>query len=277
MIGDAYLPQKVSFFDLESHLMPPSFSSIMEAKYVFNYGYGLFRSSDDDQLLCDPEGAHAALDARIDHLETLLSSFSLALQALIESTGSSFTPKDDIAVAVLQLHVLNALVSSHVKQQPLNDPSFWNKFLPQFKEMILLGEKIVSTALPENSHGGQTPLFCFDLGIVIPVYNVASLCQDPIIRRKAIVLLRSTPRQEGLWNSLLVANAAERIIEIEESELGVMEDCTDSPDRARSISAKPVLKVDERGGRLQYIKQGQGDNAPVNVVEEIFSWVHDNP
>jgi hypothetical protein len=252
--------------------IPFSFSSIEEAKNIFEYGRYIFTSSPAAESSCDPVHAAAAVEAQMGYFTTLLSKFSRALQAFIDSKSPSFTPKEDIAISVLQLHVLSTYVSFNVERLPPNNRSRWDEFMPQIKEMVALGEKIVSYTSPDDVHGGQATSFCLDMGFIIPLYNVASQCRDPIIRRKIIALLRSTSRQEGLWNSFLIAKAAERIMEIEESELGDMQACIDGPDQVRSLSIRPILELDEKGGRLQYIRQGGGDNARVKVVEEVFSW-----
>jgi hypothetical protein len=46
----------------------------------------------------------------------------------------------------------------------------------------------------------------------------------------------------------------------------------DDRDRVISSTVQPFLELDGRGGRLQYIRQRQGANAQINVVEEVFSW-----
>ncbi|ORY59960.1 uncharacterized protein BCR38DRAFT_467959 [Pseudomassariella vexata] len=217
-----------------------SFSRIEEAKSIFDYGYCLFASSLASQLPCDPEQFSAAIEARM---------------------------------AVLQLHLLNTYVSFHLEHLPPPYWSRWDIFIPQMQEMVLLGEKIVSSTRPENNLGGHTTSFCLDMGFIIPLYTVASQCRDQIVCRRAIALLRSTSRQEGLWNSLLVAKAAERIMEIEESGWEEIKPCTDDANRSGVLSAaKPILRLDERGMRLQYSRQGQGNNAQTTAVEELGSW-----
>ncbi|KAE8447144.1 hypothetical protein EG329_011128 [Mollisiaceae sp. DMI_Dod_QoI] len=175
------------------------------------------------------------------------------------------TQKENIGTSVLQLHVLSAHVSLHVENLPPNFPTQWDKVMPQMKEILALGEKIIASTSPDDQRA-QTTSFCLDMGIIIPLYTVASQCQDPLLRRRAITLLRSTSRQEGLWNSLLVAKAAERIMEIEESTLDETNGCTSGPDLARSPKVKPFFELDAKGGRLRYFQGGQG------VVEEVFSW-----
>jgi len=158
------------------------------------------------------------------------------------------------------------------EQVPPNQRPDSDRFLPQFEQLIALGEKVISSTFSSNDHGGQTTSFCLDMGIIIPLYYVAWQCPDPTIRRKAITLLRSTSRQEGLLNSLLLAKAAERIMEIEESILGEMKTCAHGPDWAKSTAVQPVLELDDRGGRLQYTRPAQGATAQVKVVEEVFSY-----
>jgi hypothetical protein len=248
------------------------FSSIEEAKNIFEYGRSLFFSIDVAQLLRDPTDLPAIIEAQISHVTTLLSKFSLALQTFIESQSASFTPKEEIAIAVLQLHLLDTHVTFHVEHLPPSYRSSWDEFIPQMNEMLALSEKIVSHTSSGNGYAGQATSFCLDLGYIIPLHTVASRCQDPAIRRKAIELLRATPRQEGLWNSLLIAKADERMMEIEESMAWGMDDPVDGWDQAKSLNVRPFLHLDRSGGRLQYVRQGKGAHDQINVVEEVFTW-----
>jgi hypothetical protein len=60
------------------------------------------------------------------------------------------------------------------------------------------------------------PSFSADLGIVPPLYVVATKCREPHIRRQAIQLLRSSARREGMWDSELTARIGTWIAEVEE-------------------------------------------------------------
>lgn len=61
------------------------------------------------------------------------------------------------------------------------------------------------------------PSFSADLGIVPPLFVVATKCRDPVIRRQAIQLLRSSARREGMWDSELAARIGIWIAGIEEA------------------------------------------------------------
>ena len=248
-----------------------SFYTIEQAKNIFEYGHCLHTTSLAAQQSGNPVHFPANIEAHKEDFATLLSKFSLALQAFVNSNSPSFTPKEEIAIAILQLHTLSNYVLLRLGQLPPTRSS-WDTFMPQFEEMLILAEKIVSSTSSSNDHGSKTITFCSDMGFIIPLYNMIMQCRDPMIRRKAIALLRSTSRQEGLWNSLLIAKAAERIIEIEESEAEEVKACTDGPDWTRSSSTQPILELDGKGGRLKYIRQGQGVNDQIAVVEEVFRW-----
>jgi hypothetical protein len=65
--------------------------------------------------------------------------------------------------------------------------------------------------------------FALDLGIVPPLFVVATKCRDRKLRREAIRLLFSSPRREGMWDSILSGRVGEWIIEIEEEGLSPWE------------------------------------------------------
>lgn len=223
--GDDFNPHESPVSKLTFNDVPLFFSSVEEAKRIYEYGLCLFTKSKAAQQTCDPVRFPAVVEAHTVYFETLISRFSIALEEFKITSGPSLTPKEDTAIAVLQLHVLDAYITFHVKQLPLNSQNVpcWDDFLPQIKEMLILGEKIISS---DSSGSTCTTMFCLDMGIVPPLYNLATLCKDSVIRRKAIALLRSTSRQEGIWNSLMSAEAAERLLVLEENGSEQLYACT---------------------------------------------------
>lgn len=229
-----------------------SFSSIEEAKSAFEYGQCLFSSNPAAQLSCGPGNSPHAIGSNLQFFESLLLKFSSALQQFIKLNHSTFTQKEEVAIALLQLHALNTyiyFVSSSYQ-------SCGDIFEPQMREIVVLAHKIASSISNDDHLGGQSTSFCLDLGYIIPLYTVASQCRDPIIRGDAIKILRSTPRQEGLWNSVLIADVAERIMKIQASIPG----------------AQPMLLLDGQGGRLKYVRQKHETDNQLDVVEDVFTW-----
>lgn len=126
--------------------------------------------------------------------------------------------------------------------------SDFDNFLPQFQTIVDLGTEIVgdeerraaSRDCPDPEHCQHRqrenwqsqdlfppmgfsaphlkPRFAADIGIVAPLFVVATKCRDPGTRRRAIQLLRSSARREGMWDSEMVANISAWVMNLEESE-----------------------------------------------------------
>lgn len=255
--------------------VPIFFRSVEEAKNCFEYGCHLFQRSvaHASESSTDPADFPVDFESRIrqiiDNFEALHSKYSHELQAFVEARGSSFTPKEDIAVAVLQLHSLDNHISCYIQYLPPTHRLHWSEFMPQIQRMIMLGQKIIAHILSDSSCGESTISFNLDMGVIIPLYNLVRHCKDPIIRRQVISLLRSFKRQEGLWNSVLVANALDRIVEIEES---TWSEADTYSDKVRPLTVDPILELDSRGGRLVYTRQGHKIDTQNKIVEEMFTW-----
>ena len=69
---------------------------------------------------------------------------------------------------------------------------------------------------PDDSYLHIKPSFALDLGIVPPLFVAATKCRDRRLRREAMRLLMSSPRREGMWDSILCGKVAAWIMEVEE-------------------------------------------------------------
>lgn len=126
-------------------------------------------------------------------------------------------------VKIHQLHMVMYYEYARASERALyrNERSLfsWDDYNDQFAEMVSMAASVVgnSHGTYSSPQGGQIqPVFCLDDGVLAPLYEVATLCRDPAIRRRAVDILRSAPRQEGLFNSHLLAMVAEKAIAIEE-------------------------------------------------------------
>lgn len=194
---------------------------------------------------------------------------------------------------ILQLQVLYIRVSLTLEEvhslpsscAPCDVSDLDEMMLPHMSDMVELGENIISTISSEatdvilQASSGTTSFYMGQLGYIIPLYTVASLCKDSKLRRRAIALLRATSRQEGLWNSIFVAKACERIMEIEEKSgvkmaASVDADLNQLEFGHHYLEAFPsVLRLDASGGHLQYELQSN-DGLPLSgrIIEKVFDW-----
>lgn len=251
---------------------PFVFSTIEEARDMFEYCLYLFTSNNAVRESSDTAAFPELVQAYVDYSTVLVEKFGSALRSFMDTRGPLITARDTVSVAALQLHVLNSYVSFLVEHLPPAYRPHRKTLLPQMKEMVSLGEEIVAFISGSTDFDYQQTSFCLDIGYIIPLSTVASQCQDVTTRRRAIALLRSTPRQEGLWNSLVVAKAAERILEIEEDEGEQLMPCTLGAALPTLSRPSTVLQLDGRGVRLQYSKAGQDNFGAISVVEEILTW-----
>lgn len=152
---------------------------------------------------------------------TTTKRWSDAFERLVELRGDTLSEKEKSGVTILRIQQELALTSLKLKRTVVDDQTMWDEFLPSFTYIVELASSLTLAS---------TASFSLDLGIIGPLYEVASRCRDPIIRREAIRLLKRTQRQEGVWNASLTAMVAERVVAIEEEGLGDVRCCADVPD-----------------------------------------------
>lgn len=105
-------------------------------------------------------------------------------------------------------------------------------------------------------HGFMSP----SVNIIAPLYYTGIKCRDPLIRRQAISLLRACPpHPRGLWDSMLSADIAQAILNIEERGLSLVESPKDIPKSSRIV----VERIDHdplgQDIRIQYKRSHHRD------------------
>ncbi|MCJ1325414.1 hypothetical protein MMC10_002077 [Thelotrema lepadinum] len=138
---------------------------------------------------------------------------------------------------------------------------FWDDKTSLLNET--LDHAAIAVDLSEDT-SSSSPSFSLDSGINVHLYTVAYRCRDPVIRRRAIAMLRSANRHEGLWRSDLVAYVAERIVTLEEEGLTVRS-CRDVPDEARLKDLILDFDPTERRANVRYVQKDR-------IVDEVLSW-----
>ncbi|KAH6618424.1 hypothetical protein C7974DRAFT_440602 [Boeremia exigua] len=111
-----------------------------------------------------------------------------------------------------------------------------DSYFDDYEELVHYAENIAKpgagTANPQ--------LLSFEIQLVAPLYDTALKCRHPAIRRRALNLLQSVPRREGIWNAHHAYVTAKRVIELEERTL----DKQGLPDETSRLHAFPL--PDER-------------------------------
>ncbi|KAJ4395814.1 hypothetical protein N0V93_000028 [Gnomoniopsis smithogilvyi] len=117
------------------------------------------------------------------------------------------------------LHTLARLfIAASVMNPDIHSELSWDDHLAHFDRILTLGALILRI---ENQ---QNPLLLSVMSLDEPAINMAlwitaTRCRQPMVRRRALQLLRGARRLEGSWMSNSAAAAAERMIQIEEEGL----------------------------------------------------------
>jgi hypothetical protein len=106
---------------------------------------------------------------------------------------------------------------------PFSDMRMLEPFEKDIESIVSIATWLVRTSGPFPDSGpksaftgkaqleaGDAPKFTADMGIIAPLYYVAIHCPNPSIRQRALGILK-IPRREGLWDSVLISNIAEKV------------------------------------------------------------------
>ncbi|KAI5865522.1 hypothetical protein GGS23DRAFT_559636 [Durotheca rogersii] len=227
--------------------LPVVFQSLLEARQAWDalcermmrFTENLFSYTSDKS----PMGVlpHSLKQYGVSFMESL-ESWSRAFEPILLSrTVPAKSSQEKIGIAVLKMNQIMGVILFYMT---FSDTELqFDAYLRQFRDIVNLGMEVVGDEErraaarrcpnPQFCHhqpiqadifGGQytarhiKPSFSADLGIVPPLFVVATKCRDPLTRRQAIQLLRTSSRREGMWDSELAARIGSWVMEIEEDD-----------------------------------------------------------
>jgi hypothetical protein len=201
-----------------------------------------------------------------------LQQWFTAFEAFLVTSKPVFDPPEFRGALLLKLlHRLAVFHLELIKLPRPFDETVWDTFNPYFSEFLSLATSIVDADAQYHSSTKRSRTFNIDSGVVPPLFQVATKCRDPHVRRRAIALLRSAGRQEGVWNGPVVARVCQRVMEIEEEGLGEVRDCKDVPDWARLSGVEPEFNMEGRSVTLTYIREPTGKEGR-KARREVIVW-----
>ena len=271
-VGDTVPPRlKAAAFPL----FPHKFSNVSQAKEFlefYSHTHALTRNTNEVSHIALPHSEQFHLYLSI------LTQWNSAFENLVATQGDKFSEKEQRDVNIMRIwQIMTATgITMHLKYHATkDDQTLWDQFEETQKQVVDLAELVCRGANGScRQNGSTTHRFTLDVGIVGPLYDTARVCRDPVIRRRAINLLREYPCREGLWDSLLAARAAERQMEIEENAVAEVRCAADIPGWARVTGFWPKFRVGERWCEVVYTRQRKHP-LPAGEPEsfcEIFQW-----
>jgi hypothetical protein len=255
--------------DDSSSNIPAYFRSLTEARNCFDhlwhcvtYFASLLNSKDDDFAVQD-----FARQKLRDHAR-LLSEYSDVFEDFVAHNSHDLNARALNSIRTLKVQQLIMYMMLHADRiTTTEDETTWDHFIPQMEEIVSLSAAVIAESARIDNLG---PTFTLDGGIVVPLFLVASKCRNKVLRRKAMDLMASQQRQEGLWDSKLVGRVMERVVAIEESGL-VETDGEDIPTWARVGVINAQFDIEGRRAMVTYERTKARDNVVV-AHEEWISW-----
>lgn len=138
--------------------------------------------------------------------------------------------------------------ASHDRTLP---ETHWDMFLPDFTRLLDFAEQFTAAESKIFSKG----VVSVEAGIVVPLFETAMRCRDPCQRRRALALLRSAPRREGVWDSLGAAAVAESAMAAEEVGPVKPEQAGDIPDHKRIYFLNVAANINKREVHVIFFRE----------------------
>lgn len=255
-----------------SETVPSSFATILEARdslvHIMNLSTRFIRHTKE---LRYTNGITAADILHYSKLLACLSDWKRTLDTYL--TTQTPTPHLAEAAATLEIHQLAAL--TWLNRSLTNRESATDADIPLYERAVCLAESLQQSTTPQTTltkSQHQPSTFLFDMEFVSPLYLCAMKCRQPLIRRRAIAALRRCTRREGLWDSQKAAAIAERIAEVEEEGMEVLDGSVLPSEERRvhfcHIDSKPG--VDPTGHGLTFHALPEGPEGGWRVWTEVL-------
>jgi hypothetical protein len=141
----------------------------------------------------------------------------------------------------------------------------YDKFLPQFRQIVDLTESIYDKFVHENQ--GHL-VYHFDFGIVAPLFLTATKCRDRVVRRKAIKLLKAAPLREGVSDSTCCGLMGEWTMHQE--EFGV--ETRIIPEHRRLKIRASNIDLPRRMAQMRCAQRKSADDEELEWKEAVLTW-----
>ena len=260
--------------------IPTEFKSLEEARNSLEYQWNicLQKAVDFEHINVLKEGTEsevhrAEYDQHRLHFKHQYKRWAAAFQAYLDANVANLDSKGLQGAMVLKL-------SAHVAGMHLDVGAFellhcqscWDSLQPVYEELVDTAAVIIDSHKTAKTPSIVKPIFQIDHSLVGPLFAVVHRCRDPHLRRRAISLLYKVPRQEGIWNSILTARVAERLMNIEEAGLGEVKCAADIPDWRRISDVEVTFDLQEKRGLIKYSRLRSYHDTVREPVTDVLEW-----
>lgn len=257
--------------------IPTTFRSLEEARNNLDYQWHLFHQREIDEDIkirngIQSEADRAAHNRVRHHFKDAYKRWSTAFQTYLDNNVFEMDNKALRGAMVLKLTAHTISMHFGLRHEGIShDQNCWDDLLPLYQEVVDSAAIIIDADKIADGRSSAKPIFQMDHNIVGPLFSIAHRCRDPHLRRRAISLLYKVPRQEGIWNSLLTARGAERLMNLEEEGLEV-QCAADVPAWKRITEIDVTFDQQRRRGYIRYSRLRNPDSTSPEPVTDVLEW-----
>ncbi|KAH6669547.1 hypothetical protein B0J14DRAFT_657642 [Halenospora varia] len=217
------------------------FYSVMNTEGFDTMGFG--EGNMEDHLTGDM-APKEVIRAELDNYGPIGERWLKAFMPLFELSRKYPGTKDFMAANVLMARFLPSKFK--ISPKVPNSEMDADVYMHEYETIVELCRQVIE---PPN----QTParaVFNLEINMALCLFVVARRCREPVLRRKAITLLRKHPRREGFFDSMMAANIATWLLNKEEQ--GMVDGFV--PEESRLRIVKNDFDLSERKAVLQCSK-----------------------
>ena len=146
--------------------------------------------------------------------------------------------------------------------------------LPEFSCIVALSEAMAASHQPPFHQRQELNL---DMGVIHPLFKVATKCRSPGTRRKAIALLGIAASSEAIWDAPAYKAYAERTMQREEDGLDLREDYLHDLEptiisESRRIHTLEMWRKGETSSTVTFRTRPDGLGTEWVDVTEVVTW-----
>lgn len=195
-----------------------------------------------------------------------LDEWEMSFESFMTKESGNLSPREQKVAVLLEIQHITATILGTAG--PSSEETIFDCFEEEFSRIIELAYLLTADASEEQ----RSPIPTFDMGILPHLYFVASRCRHPLLRRKALELLRRGPRQEGIWSRDMLAGIGERIMGMEEKLCGSVESSMDIKASARLTVINASIDSTRGTVVLHCCRQEAGGCGVRDVIHELVAY-----
>ena len=205
---------------------------------------------------------------RLERLWNVRGQLSFAVDASRQQAHGSKPTYHDLRLLQLHLRVISVILKTIMFQNEM----VFDGCREDFDYMLSEAEELLAHELQPGSLRGPTSVGS-TLGLIPPLFVVATKCRIPTIRHRALELLQGSKRRERGWNSCVAPVLARVVIEAEEKTT-ILISC---PSRDHPLAERWIrlnrIEFNREGGRMtiHYVRMPQ--KAPGVKETVIMLWI----